>query len=119
MARVLALCLDWRSSLTELSGVNNTTAKTELPSHSAVLEGVSALEITDGNSTDLLQSVPAEIDQPQLLPLSVPKPQDQQAGGSAANKVILTLPYNTLAATSSPPRSRVLLVEDNAINMKV
>jgi hypothetical protein len=119
MARVLALCLDWRFSVTEPSESNNATAKSEIPSQNAVLEGISTLEIADRHSTNLRENVPVETDQSQLLPLSVTKPRDQQAEGSAADKMILTLPYNKLAAKSSLPRSKVLLVEDNAINMKV
>ena len=119
MARVLALCLDWISSMTELSNSNMSTANPENSSQNAVVEKISTLEISDRYSTELLENVAAENDHPQLLAPSISKPHDEQAESSAADKVISTLPYNDLTAALSPPRSKVLLVEDNAINMKV
>ena len=118
MARVLALCLDWRSSVIELSNSNMGMANPENSSQNAVVEKISNLEIADRHSTELLENVAAETDQLQLLPPSLQKPHDIQAESSTTNK-ISTLPHNDLTATLSPPRSKVLLVEDNAINMKV
>lgn len=125
MSRVLALCLDYNASVTdghrELSASNNNTANGEIPFENAVLEEVSPDDRIDRHSMVDLENVPAEIDQAQVLPPSTPifpKPHDQQVESSAAGKMILTLPYHNLVSTSSPPRSKVLLVEDNVINMK-
>jgi hypothetical protein len=120
MARVLALCLDWRSSVPELSNSSTKNAAQSVsPPQNAILEGISTLKVYDQHSTALLENVPAQISQPQVLVSPLPKPQDQPTESSATNKMNLTLPYNGLVALPSPPRSKVLLVEDNAINMKV
>jgi hypothetical protein len=96
-----------------------STANPEISSQNAVVEKISTLKIADRHSTELLEDVAAETEQPQLLPPSLPRPHDEQAESSAADKIISTLPYNDLTSTLTRPRSKVLLVEDNAINMKV
>ena len=105
----------------ELSESENKTAKTEIPSQNAILEEAPPGENIDRHST-ALENVSADTDPPQLLSQSIPvlaKPHGRQVESSAADKMTLTLPCNDLVAASSPPRSKVLLVEDNIINMKV
>jgi hypothetical protein len=123
---MLALCLDYRSLVTDyhrgLSESIDNMAKKENPSQSAILEAGSAREITDRHAPALLENVLTETDRSQLLPPStpiLPNPHHPPVKAAVADKMILTLPYHAVVATSSPPRSKVLLVEDNIINMKV
>ena len=119
MARVLASCLDWRSRAIDLSSSNNGTAKTEIPSHSAALQKIANLEIADRHSTKLLQNVPTGNNLPQLLVPPLAEIHHQREESSVNDEMFLPLPHLSFEATSSPLRSKVLLVEDNAINMKV
>ncbi|KAG0648199.1 Autoinducer 2 sensor kinase phosphatase [Hyphodiscus hymeniophilus] len=128
MARILSLCLDYNAAVVdkenhhETSGSNETAASGQLPSGNAtLLEKVPTHVQTDRHSTDGLENGPGEIDKSKYLPPSIPlfpEPRQEQAKAPAANARTLTLPYHKSLATRLQ-RNKVLLVEDNAINMKI
>jgi hypothetical protein len=126
MARVLALAQDYNASVidtpSQLSGSNEKTAEGKIPPQDAIVEDAHPDDKIDRHPNVEQEKVPAEIDHPHVLPPSTPifpSPQDQQAETSVADKMNLNLPYHNLVSTASRPRSKVLLVEDNVINMKV
>lgn len=106
----------------EDSGYNGSTANTGIaPENAVLLEEASTHVNIDPHFAADQEIVPAAIDKAQLLPPSIPllpHQSYQEVESSIADKMVLTLPYHCLP-DSRPPRSKVLLVEDNAINMKV
>jgi len=120
MARVLALCLDWMSSAAGRGQAGHTKAKTEAAPLITVLERVNGLKIDNQPSTDPVDETSSRIDQPQLTsPSMTTTPQSSQKREYAiAEKMRLYFSHDGLMA-ECPPRSKVLLVEYNVINMKV
>jgi hypothetical protein len=96
------------------------TANTEIPSQNTILLEANATHVNiNRHSTAAPEKAPAEIDKSQVLPPPIPllpQPPSERAESSPAEKMILTLHG---LPTYSASRSKVLLVEDNFINMKV
>jgi hypothetical protein len=70
----------------------------------------------DKHPTVDIQTVPTAIGDPQVRPSLFAQPHESQVETNAIDKMISKIPYHT---SSGPPQSKVLLVEDNIINMKV
>ena len=126
MARVLAFCLDYNSSVTNghsgILGSNESAPSTEKPLENMILLEEVPRVYSDGHSTADPENLHAEIEKPQFLPPcapSSPQPLKQQVDSFAADKMTVTLPHHASPAQKSAARSKVLLVEDNVIKMKV
>ncbi len=73
----------------------------------------------DKHYTVDIQTVPTAIGDPQVRPSLFAHPHESQVETNATDKMVSKIPYHTSVTSSGPPQSKVLLVEDNVINMKV
>ncbi|KAF3483435.1 uncharacterized protein GIQ15_02759 [Arthroderma uncinatum] len=118
LARVLALCLDYKPTAAHPSSEKERRSPTPTPASSKLRETLNGLNIP------LVPKETPEVETTQpkdTLPQSVesPGPNHQEREVSAIDKNLKDMQLSEPPKQRLPERSKVLLVEDNIVNMKI